>query len=78
MAALLEKMGWSDETEMMARLYALLYEGIFQSKLNCEQCLPIKYRKTASYSIVRDQTIDDVRGLSAQLDAFASLWKSQQ
>lgn len=75
MAALLEKMGWSDETEMLARLYALIAEGIFKTRHSWEQCLPVKYRSTASYSIVTEQSAADIRGLSAQLDAFAASWK---
>lgn len=71
-------MGWSDETEMLARIYALMYEGIYQQRLSWEQCLPVKYRDTASYSIVKDQTVEDIRGLTAQLDAFASMWKKYQ
>jgi hypothetical protein len=75
MAALLEKMGWSDETEMLARLYALIAEGIFKTRFSWEQCLPIKYRSTASYSIVKEQTAAEIRSLGAQLDAFAASWK---
>jgi hypothetical protein len=71
-------MGWSDETEMLARLYALVYEGFFHQRLSWESCLPIKYRATAMYSIVRQQTQEDVRGLSAQLDAFVAQWKKNQ
>lgn len=57
-------MGWSDETEMLAKLYSLIHKHINQSDLNWEKCLPAKYVGAADYSLVEDV---DQEALSRQL-----------
>jgi len=47
-------MGWSDETEMLAKIYSLLHRHIHQSSLNWEKCLPDKYVGAADYSIIEE------------------------
>lgn len=69
MAAFEEKIGWSDETEMLARLMSLLYKKFFDKTVSWEECLPVKYRGAALYSVVEDQTDADVQQLVGQLNS---------
>lgn len=57
-------MGWSDETEMLAKLYSLLHKHWYDSGLNWEKCLPAKYVGAADYSLISET---DQEALSQQL-----------
>lgn len=69
-------MGWSDECEVLCRCAALLFESIHKTKVSWEDFLPVKYRATAKYSIVTEQTQAEVRALSQMLDAAAIEWNN--
>ncbi len=46
--SILEKMGWSDETEMLARIHATLRSAVEKRSIRWEDCLPVKYRGAAN------------------------------
>jgi hypothetical protein len=77
-------MGWSDETEMLAKLYSLLHKHWYNSDLNWEKCLPAKYVGAADYSLI-DDTVDQqalgrqlMTGLQSYIDAANENKKFQQ
>lgn len=59
-------MGWSDETEMLAKIYCLLLKKLGNNSINWEKCLPSKYVDAADYSLI-DET--DQSALTEQLTA---------
>ena len=63
---------------MLAKLYSLFHEAVFKTKLPWEQCLPVKYIASATYSVVKDQTPEEIRALTGQLMSLAAAWKSNE
>lgn len=69
MAGLLERMGWSDEVEMLARVTSYL-SAIFTKADKVpkwEDFLPVKYRAVANYSLIPRQTPEEVEALSESM-----------
>lgn len=56
---------------MLARLLACLNSKWYNTQRTWEHYLPVKYRDAALYSVVTDQTTEEVRALSQQMGAFA-------
>lgn len=66
---MLEKVGWSDETEMLAKVLRLLTKHFFGEARSWEHYLPAKYVGAATYSANTDMTQAQIRALSQQLDS---------
>lgn len=68
---LLESCGWSDETEMLAKLLAWMMNQNRgkEAPVTWERLLPSKYVGAATYVLNKNQTPEEIAALAAALKA---------
>lgn len=74
MAGLLEQIGWSDETEMLAKIYAFCLKKFGGVSISWEDCLPAKYTPAARYSLVQEVNAETDATLGAALKSGLEMY----
>ena len=69
-AAVLERIGWSDEVEVLANIRADILAKLTGKQVRWEDCLPFKYQAAANYSIVKEQSQADIDVVISQITSL--------